>query len=356
MLERWRDRLLRRPLVPAGIVAAILIVTGALWLRAVLFHDHFPPGREHRRVEIPSGSTLRGAAARLEDAGVLDAAWKIRLAARLRGGGRAIKAGSYDLEVGRAPMGLLMKLVAGEVITVRLTVPEGWTAAQVAELAADSLQIDRAAFLHRVREPLPRWVQALSLPAGATLEGYLFPETYRFAEGVGVDPVLDSMIGTFEQAMSDSLRRRAAERDMSLHQVVTLASIVEAEAQRPQERAKIAAVYENRLRRGWRLEADPTVAYALDKQGQRLSYGDLQIDSAYNTYRHDGLPPGPIDNPGRAAIVATLWPQPDFDALYFVADGHGGHVFSRTWEEHRRAVAAYRRALREERAAGPRSP
>ena len=136
---------------------------------------------------------------------------------------------------------------------------------------------------------------------------------------------------------------------MTLHEVVTLASIVEAEAVLDHERPSIAAVYRNRIDKGWRLEADPTVAYALDKIGDRLTFRDLEVDSPYNTYRNSGLPPGPINSPGRASIQAVLWPEPGLEAMYFVADGEGGHRFSRTWEEHQRAVREYRAVQRERR-------
>jgi UPF0755 protein len=135
---------------------------------------------------------------------------------------------------------------------------------------------------------------------------------------------------------------------LSPHDIVTLASIVEAEARRPAERALIAAVYVNRLRAGWSLEADPTVAYLLGKKGERLYYHDLEADSPYNTYRHPGLPPGPIGNPGVSALRAAAHPDRACTALWFVADGEGGHVFSRTLVDHERAVRAYR--ARRERA------
>jgi UPF0755 protein len=156
------------------------------------------------------------------------------------------------------------------------------------------------------------------------------------------------MLDHFTNAFDDSLRAQAEAQGLSVHEVVTLASIIEAETGVVGERRKVAAVYRNRLSRGWKLEADPTVAYAAGISGEDLTYGHLEMDSPYNTYRFTGLPPGPICSPGLASLHAALEPEQEFEALYFVADGEGGHVFSRTWEQHRAAVRAYREKLREQ--------
>ena len=280
---------------------------------------------------------------------MLDAPWTLRLAARLEGGARRIRAGEYDLPLGAAPVRVLHLLVDGPLRTRAVTLPEGWTARRVVAVVADSLEVDVSVLDSLVRTPSDRWVERLQLPAHATLEGYLFPETYRFTRGIAPERVIDTMVAAFEDVLVDSVRVRLEETGLSIHEWVTLASIVEAEATVDHEFAKVAAVYRNRLAQGWKLEADPTVAYALDKTGDRLTYADLRTESPYNTYRVYGLPPGPINNPGRAALLATLWPEPDFDAMYFVADGEGGHRFSRTWEEHRRAVQQYRAWQRRQR-------
>jgi UPF0755 protein len=325
---------------------ALIGLAALLWVRDQLYVDHTEPGAESVVVEVPAGSSLRDVADHLVDAGVIRGAWTLRAVARIEGGGDRVKAGHYAMTPGAAPAAVFAKLVAGEVSTVRVTVPEGWTMERTAQLVADSLGVDPQRFLEEAREPRPAWRERLQLSPGADLEGYLYPETYRFAWGVEPARILETMIETFLTVFDDSLRARAAEIGLSPHAVMTLASIVEAETSRSDERGKVAAVYLNRLGRGWRLEADPTVAFATGKIGQNLTLRDLEVDSAYNTYRNEGLPPGPINSPGREAIVATLWPEPGFAAMYFVADGDGGHVFSRTWEEHRRAVRRYRQSLR----------
>jgi len=184
-----------------------------------------------------------------------------------------------------------------------------------------------------------------------TLEGYLFPDTYRVPFGSSAADVVNQMTARAHASWTEAYERRAREIGMSHHDVMTLASIVEAEARVADERPTIAAVYHNRLRTGMRLEADPTVAYAMGGYRGRLFYKDLAIESPYNTYRRTGLPPGPICNPGVQALRAAVNPTRT-EFLYFVADNSGGHVFSRTFEEHLNAISAARRA----RDAAPQPP
>ncbi len=322
----------------AGLVAGVSVWRDLYSSRAATQFTEF---------DLRAGTSLRRVAGELEQAGVIDAAWKLRLLARLEGGARSLKAGRYRLPLGASASVVLNKLVAGEVLTKAVTLPEGWTARQIVAALADSLSIDREELLTLAAKPPDGWRDRLQLPEGAGLEGYLFPDTYRFAPGLSAREVLEELISTFEQAVPDSFRSRAAAMGFSMHEIMTLASIVETEARLGEEQVKVAAVYHNRVKKGWKLEADPTVAYALDKQGERLLFRDLEVDSEYNTYKYPGLPPGPIGSPGRGAIVAALWPAEGFEAMYFVADGQGGHVFSRTWREHQQAVAEYRRIRRQ---------
>jgi len=175
-----------------------------------------------------------------------------------------------------------------------------------------------------------------------TLEGYLFPDTYHVPFGAGAGDVVGQMLARFDDVFVDSLSARAAEIGMTPHQALTLASIIEAEARVPEERPTISAVYHNRLRKGMRLEADPTVAYAMGGFRGRLLYVHLETDSPYNTYKNKGLPPGPICSPGEAAIRAALYPRPGVGALYFVARGDGSHIFSMTLREHLSAIKQVR--------------
>ncbi len=327
------------------------LVGGALAVHHSLYRDRItdaPPVI----FRVERGESLRSIARRLQDAGLLAEPWRLRLVARLEGGGRQVRAGTHALPRGASPARLLEELVRGRILTRSVTLVEGWRRERSVAVLADSLSLDRARLDSLTLHPEPQWREEFSIPEGMGLEGYLFPETYRFVEGVDPRTVVRTLVDGVRRVFVGRARAQLDSLGWSIHQVLTLASIVEAEAVRDEERSRIAAVYHNRLRKGWRLEADPTVAYALGKEGQRLSFRDLEVDSAYNTYRVDGLPPGPINSPGRASIRAVLAPEPGFDAMYFVADGRGGHRFSRTWKEHRAAVEEYRRWQRRQRGSG----
>jgi UPF0755 protein len=326
------------------LVALALAVTAVV--HGLLYEERELGEDSVRQVQIPSGTSVRGAAERLKEAGLLDAPWKLRAVYWLQGARRTIKAGSYEIRAGQSPAALLAILESGRVATVEVTIPEGLSFASTCQLLADSLDLNVDELLALCRQPTEVWRKQLDLPPGASLEGYLFPETYRFDLGVSAPQVLQTLLRGFLNAFDEPLRAAADSMGFSVHQVVTLASIVEAETAVPTERAKVSAVYHNRLAKHWKLEADPTVAYATGIPGEKLSTRDLKFDSPYNTYRNFGLPPGPINSPGRAALVAAVHPEPGFEAMYFVADGKGGHVFSRTWKEHRAAVRAYRSTQR----------
>jgi UPF0755 protein len=311
-----------------------------------LYRGRPSPELGTRRIEIPQGTSVRGAATRLAEAGLLDAPWKLRAVYLLQGEERTIKAGTYEIRPGHSAAALLSILQSGRVATVEVTIPEGWTIGSTCLHLAQGLALSQDSLLALCETPTRVWREELGLPEGVSLEGYLYPETYRFEVGVSASEVIGTLVRSFLRTFDEAFRAAADSMGLSLHQVVTLASIVEAETSVPEERAKVAAVYLNRLAKHWKLEADPTVAYATGIPGKKLSTGDLRFDSPYNTYRYAGLPPGPINSPGRAALEATVHPERDFPAMYFVADGKGGHVFSRTWAEHREAVRAYRSARR----------
>lgn len=201
---------------------------------------------------------------------------------------------------------------------------------QTAALLAEKLNLNEQVLLSHMQDEV--FCKTLNVSA-ETLEGYLFPETYRVSAAITEKKMLTLMVSHFWDAFDATLQKRAVQMDMSVHEVVILASIVEGEAQVDDERSTIAAVYHNRLKKRMRLQADPTVQYALPDGPRRLFYKDYQYDSPYNTYRVNGLPPGPISSPGRASLVATLYPA-DVAYLYFVAKGDGSHVFSNTSREH----------------------
>ena len=236
---------------------------------------------------------------------------------------------------------ILRVLVEGRTRRLFVTIPEGWLLARILPRLAEALRVPESELVAAASDPA--LARSLGIPAQG-LEGYLFPETYAFEYGMPVRDALVHMARMCLDRFDENRRQRAAELGLSLHEVLTLASIVQAEAARVEEMPRIAAVYHNRLRQHRRLEADPTAAYAGGRTGQRLLERDLLVESPYNTYRHAGLPPGPICSPGLASIDAVLHPLAGCEDLYFVARGDGTHIFSRTLAAHNRAREMIRRS------------
>lgn len=313
-----------------------------------------PASAEARRVRVVvrEGETAASIAEKLAARGLIRNAEVFRWVTRWRGVDGRFLPGEYELSPHMTSREIMRVLQAGDPTLGQVTYPEGWRAAQMADALAARGLIDREAFLAATRRadyPLPL---AADLPAGVSLEGYLFPDTYQVGQRTSAQELVLSMVGTFERRVGPQWERRRGRTGLALHEAVTLASIVEREAQRPDERPLIAGVFLNRLRAGMPLQADPTVQFALVGPAPAgrpadgywkspLSARDLAVDSPYNTYRRRGLPPGPIANPGLAAIEAVLDPAPS-DYLYFVATEDGRHRFARTYEEHLKNVAAQR--------------
>jgi UPF0755 protein len=290
---------------------------------------------------VENGEPFSRVAARLEEEGLISHRRPVALYAWLRRYDRRVKAGTYRLEFGQRPRDILGKLVLGDVHKVSVTIPEGYTHYQIAGELAAVADVDSAVFADLMSDDGLRMKVGVT---AASLEGYLFPDTYLIPWGTGPEAIAEMMAARLDEVFDADASERAGKMGMTRHEVLTLASIVEAEARLPEELPLISAVYHNRLKRGMRLEADPTVAYAMGGYKGRLYYKDLEIDSPYNTYKHAGLPPGPIGNPGRAAIRAALHPDSTCRAIYFVAQGNGGHIFSLTLEEHLAAIRRIKKA------------
>lgn len=259
---------------------------------------------------------------------------------------RRIRAGRYEIPPSMNALEILHLVTRPENdCWTWLTIPEGYTLRQIAR-AVEENGIGRADALLSEAEKVSQFRTAFPLPETG-LEGYLFPDTYRVDSGQGEAELLQQMLRRFEEVVWRGLfHGKASYRGRSLNEIIILASLVEAEAKLPRERPLIAGVLMNRLRRGQRLECDATVQYALgDGRKSRLTYQDTEIDSPYNTYLHAGLPPGPICNPGVASIRAAMEPA-SVPYLYYVARKDGSHIFSRTLQEHRAAIARVRRGGR----------
>lgn len=300
------------------------------------------PGGEPLQLTVPRGASLHEVTDTLVARGVVDAAPLFRAYVRLRGADRDIKAGVYRFRRGEAWGDVVAALSEGRVVSVPMTIPEGWTLARMIPrlAAATALEEDSVRARLAADSAAARW----GVP-GPGLEGYLFPDTYRFTPGVSLEAVVRAMTDRYSAFWTPERRGRLAEIGLDEREAVTLASIVQAEARRLEEMPTIAAVYLNRVRRSYPLQADPTVLYALGGYRPRLLYAamDSVADHPYNTYTQAGLPPGPIGAPGEAALEAVLDPA-DVDYFYFVARPDGTHVFTRTLAEHNRAKALARRA------------
>lgn len=292
------------------------------------------------RVTIPAHTTLRAAADSLSRAGVIRWPRLFRVYASLRHRDRAIKAGTYLLHRDAGYGFVLDALRGGKGLVHVITIPEGFALSQIEPLLAGRLGVPLDSLDAAVRDSA--LLRELDVPT-PTIEGYLFPDTYVFPEHTTARTAVDMMVREFEHVWQPAWTARLDTLHLSRNDVVTLASIVEKEAKLPQERPVIAAVYLNRLRDGMLLQADPTVQYALGRHVARVMYKDLEIDSPYNTYKHKGLPPGPIASPGKPSLEAALYPA-NVPFKYFVAFPDGHHEFRTDLAAHEQAVAEARRA------------
>lgn len=287
-------------------------------------------------VTVSRGSSLHQVARQLETSGVISNAWHFRLLGRLLGSAGKIRSGDYDFDQPATPEQVLHRLVAGDVRQLKLTIPEGFDLQQIAA-RADALLGIGGEILRLAQDPA--FLHQLGVP-GPTLEGYLFPETYSVTSETSAEQLLRAMKQQLDQQLTDDYRQQAARLGLTLHQAVTLASIIQKEAGNTGEMPLIAAVFLNRLQRHIPLQADPTVIYGLESFDGNLTRKHLETPTPYNTYMIRGLPPGPIASPGREALEAVIHPAPS-KALYFVARGDGTHVFSDSLKQHNQAVNRY---------------
>lgn len=314
------------------ILAALAVYAGS----AILRPNPDAPGEVF--VDIRRGAGVFEMAAQLEQAGVLPRGWPFLLVRLLRPR-PVLQAGEYRFDGPLTTLEVFDKIARGEVFYHSLTIPEGYTMFETADAVAQTGLVSRDAFLAAAR----RGERIAGLVPGAeTLEGFLFPDTYRLTRHTTAEELVGQMIRRFAEVYRDLPPAQ------NLREAVVLASLVEKETSVAAERPLVAAVFRNRLRIGMALQCDPTVIYALQLAGRyrgEIYKDDLAFKSPYNTYMHPGLPPGPIANPGRASLQAALAPA-ETNYLYFVADHQGGHVFSADLNQHARAVAGYRKNAR----------
>lgn len=294
-------------------------------------------------VEVPSGTSLRGIAEILSDHDIIRSEWLFIAAAKIGGKSGHLQSGLYRFPPLLSIPDVLTILADGSHQAYReVTIREGLTVRQIAGEIEEQLGIPEDSIRRLARDPA--FIASLGRNV-RSLEGYLLPETYRVRYDVSAEALMRRLVRSMLEVFTPERRQRMRSMGRSMHEILTMASLVEGETRLDRERARVAGVYYNRLRRGMLLQADPTIQYIIPDGPRRLLYRDLSINSPYNTYMYPGLPPGPVNNPGKASIIAALYPESN-DYYYFVADGSGGHRFSRTMEEHNRAVSAYRRIQR----------
>jgi UPF0755 protein len=289
--------------------------------------------------EIAPGERFKQVVERLYISGIIKDEWRFKLLAYIKKADTRFKAGEYRLVATMTPLDVIDTLVQGRVVIRSLTIPEGYSLFQIAAEFERAGLKDGANFLDLATRPETAKRLGIEAP---TLEGYLFPDTYFYSRNDSVENMITRMVQRFREQLPPGWAERAAELDLSLHQLVTLASIIEKETGDPSERPLVSSVFHNRLKLKMRMDSDPTVVYGLTEFDGRITRRHLTTPTPYNTYVIKGLPPGPIANPGRASIEAALYPaQTDF--LYFVARKDRGHQFSTNLPDHNRAVREHQR-------------
>ncbi|WP_410473368.1 endolytic transglycosylase MltG [Guyparkeria sp. TX1] len=322
-----------------GLLAALLVGAGL-----AMHYWKQPLAQEATTVTVESGQSMPGIAASIHEVQPAIPARAIDWTARFRGQARSIQAGEYEIRPGERLASLLDRMVAGDVIEYRFTVPEGITAQGFLDRLAEAPRIRRT-----IEELTPEAViESLDLPVDH-LEGWLYPDTYQYPAGTSDRTLIKRAFRQMREALDAAWAARADDLPLDdPYEALILASVIEKETGISGERGEVAGVFVNRLRRGMRLQTDPTVIYGMgDDYDGRLYSRHLREDTPYNTYTRDGLPPTPIALPSAASIEAATRPA-ETDAFYFVADGTGGHAFSRTLKEHNRAVARWRIHQREQ--------
>ncbi len=317
-----------------GSLLLVLVVVGAVVYRAM-----FKPLPENIAdlpavtLQIPRGATFQQVVDSLEARQLIQHPGMFRYFARHTGLDRRVPAGYFTVPVGLNEWQLVQYLENPRKVLIKVTIPEGLRTERIASILQRTLGVDSARFVSLVRDSA--LAKELGVPA-ATADGFLMPETYFLPPDMSEKDIIRTLVEpTLAIFQADSVKAQLQHLKMTPFQIITLASIIEGEAMVDSERVIIASVYYNRLKRGMPLQADPTIQYLIPDGPRRLTYRDLQIDSPYNTYKYRGLPPGPINNPGKRSILAAIFPA-NTRYLYFVATGDGGHHFSTTLREHNR--------------------
>jgi peptidoglycan lytic transglycosylase G len=328
-----------------------LVVLAFFIILLILFYYSFYSSNHYSAVapvkfEIKSGEDFNEVTDKLYDEGIIPSKTNFKIAAFIYGAEKKIRAARYFIPNDLSYVNLLDLFIDGPAEFIKkIYIRPGLTIKWMAWKLKTDVGVDSAKFTNLCRDT--SLINSFGLNQ-TTMQGYLFPNEYNFYQNSSAKEVIDTMYSTFKKFWVDSLKARTKELGYSIHQILTIASIIKGETNDSIEMPRIAGVYYNRLKRGMKLQADPTVQYLQPEGWKKLNYNDLTIDSPYNTYLYAGLPPGPINNPGKNAILAALYPEKN-NYLYFVASGEGSHNFAKTYGQHLRNVRAYKRWIRSQR-------
>ncbi|MDP3024790.1 MAG: endolytic transglycosylase MltG [candidate division Zixibacteria bacterium] len=321
------------------IAISFLIILSLVFLYIFFYPLPWGISKKSTSIIVEKGDNLRKISQKLKSSGLGINSTLLFVSSKLSGIDRKIIPGRYDFQKGVTLSGLLQKFYKNETSSIDITIPEGYNLYQIASLLKKEVGLDSLVFVKTAFDT--SLIHRLGLNS-KNLEGYLFPDTYKLFWMMEPEKIAEMMVQEFKKLIDATLPLELRNSNFNLSEIVTLASLVESEAKIDNERPLISAVYHNRLKIGMPLQCDPTVIYALGGLSRPLNHKDLEVDSPYNTYKHPGLPPGPINNPGKASILAALFPA-EVNYLYFVAKGDGSHIFSVDLEEHNRAIAKIKR-------------
>lgn len=340
MTDKSEQPLLRRLQFRLTVILAVMLVMGVIFA-ALLYQYATTPAsasQDGQVVEIKPGMTLKQVAHFLADKELLSEPSTFMLYTYLQGEQNHIQAGEYRFSPSMPPRDILEALTSGMAVLYTVTIPEGYRITDIAGLLEAKGLVDKPAFIEATRNR--ELLESLHIPSGS-LEGYLYPETYKFSKAGGARRIVQTLLDTFKERVLQPERVQQAEAmQFTFHEIITLASLIEKETGLGKERKLISSVFHNRLAKNMRLQTDPTVIYAMVNFDGNIRKKDLSIDSPYNTYKHFGLPPGPIASPGLESIQAALDPE-ETDFLYFVSRKDGSHQFSTNYKDHVRAVQKY---------------
>ncbi len=330
---------IKKTIVAALMAALVLFVFCLSWFLWEYNHprDRLSPGTVF---EIERGSSASLIARKLKKENIIEKKWPFLAAYRLFYPKEKLIAGEYEFNPPISVKEVLKKILRGDIILHPVTIPEGLTIAEMADLLSRKYSFNEEKILRLAKNT--QLISSLDAKA-QDLEGYLFPETYHIPKNTSEAELIEIMVNQFRKTFTPQWKERAKEMEMEIRDIVTLASLIEEEASVPEEKPLISSVFHNRLNLGMKLDCDPTIIYALKKKNEyhgRLRNKDLKLNSPYNTYLHNGLPPGPISNPGLESLKAALYPSKT-DYLYFVSKNDGTHKFSSTFKEHQRAVIEF---------------